>query len=290
MAKIYQNTYFQHDMNARRDPKIKKLLTHFRKIDENTAKAAVCIFWWIIEDMHSDDYRCDNLEVFADDYRCDVDFLKSILEDFGLFRKENGCYVSDRVLRNLAEQEEKAKGKKSAANVRWLLAAFNKAYTEFFDEPPVLEPEEIENLKKYNDKIPDLKAKLRDILYTLSLLKFDNDINFKPCANWLLKDNNLARLVNGEFGKLKHKKTARELKLEHQKQERERETEQAPTEFELQLEQISGKAQALDFIADYYSDKQLVSNNSKLFLLPELKELAQKFDITNREIKDRCGE
>ena len=32
-----------------------------------------------------------------------ADFLKSILEDFDLFRIENGCYISDRVLRNIED-------------------------------------------------------------------------------------------------------------------------------------------------------------------------------------------
>ena len=117
--KNYKETYFQHDRYARQDSKIKSMLVHFRKIGEEKALAAVCIFWWIIEDMHIDDYPINKLEVFADDYRCDVDFLKSILEDFDLFRIENDCYVSDRVLRNLKEQEERSEKAKAKAAKRW---------------------------------------------------------------------------------------------------------------------------------------------------------------------------
>ena len=102
--KIYKETYFQHDRYARQDPKIKSLLVHFRKISEDKAKAAVCVFWWIIEDMHIDDYPINKLEAIADDYRCDIDFLKSILEDFDLFRIEDGCYVSGSIeLRSYVE-------------------------------------------------------------------------------------------------------------------------------------------------------------------------------------------
>ena len=117
--KNYKETYFQHDRYARQDPKIKSMLVHFRKINEDKAKAAVCVFWWIIEDMHIDDYPINKLDVFADDYRCDVDFLKSILEDFDLFRIQNDCYVSDRVLRNLKEQEEKSEKARAKAAKRW---------------------------------------------------------------------------------------------------------------------------------------------------------------------------
>lgn len=117
--KIYKEKYFPHDRHARQDPKIKSLLVHFRKISEEKAKAAVCIFWWIVEDMHTDDYPTDKLDAFADDYRCDVEFLKSILNDFDLFRIENNCYVSDRVLRNLQEQQEKSDKARAKAEKRW---------------------------------------------------------------------------------------------------------------------------------------------------------------------------
>ena len=117
--KIYKETYFQHDRYARQDPKIKSMLVHFRKESEQKAQAAVCIYWWIVEDMHTDDYPISKLEVFADDYRCDVEFLKSILEDFELFHIENGCYVSNRVLRNLKEQEEKSEKARRSAQKRW---------------------------------------------------------------------------------------------------------------------------------------------------------------------------
>lgn len=119
MSRNIYKTYFSHDIYSRQDPKIKKMLVHFRKESNEKAQAAVCLFWWIIEDMHADDYKIADLETYADDYRCDIDFLKSILEDFDLFRKEDDCYISDRVLRNIAEQEEKALKARDKANKRW---------------------------------------------------------------------------------------------------------------------------------------------------------------------------
>lgn len=273
--KNYQDTYFQHDRYARRDPKIKALLTHFRKESEEKAKAAICVFWWIVEDMHLDDYPVDELNVFADDYRCDVDFLRSILNDFGLFRIENNCYVSDRVLRNLEEQARKAEQKAVAANIKWLLSDFKKHYVEFFEQEPVLEPKEIETLKKYANKILDLREKLRDIVYTLSTLKFDTKINFVPGANWLLTGNNLGRLLNGEFGPLKHKKTAKELKAA---QEAKKLTEQSES---FDIDTISSKVEAMSFIV----------NNSRTlrFMQPHHKQLMKKFDITLKELRELKG-
>ena len=119
MEKDIYIKYFSHDVNSRHDPKIKNMLFHFRKESQEKAQAAVCIYWWIIEDMHQENYKVADVEAYADDYRCDVDFLKSILNDFDLFRIENDCYISNRVLRNIQEQEEKTKKAKEAVNKRW---------------------------------------------------------------------------------------------------------------------------------------------------------------------------
>lgn len=119
MTRTLYKTYFSHDIYARQDSKIKKLLLHFRKESEDKARSALCLYWWIVEDMHADDFKISDLEVYADDYRCSAELLKSILEDFDLFRIENGCYISDRVLRNVEEMQEKAEKAKRAAAKRW---------------------------------------------------------------------------------------------------------------------------------------------------------------------------
>ena len=143
--KIYKETYFQHDRYARQDPKIKSLLVHFRKISEEKAQAACCIFWWIVEDMHTDDYPISKLDVFADDYRCDVEFLKSILEDFDLFRIEGDCYVSDRVLKNLREQEEKSEKARKSIEKRWKNKG-HKPQEEPKEEPLVIDEELVNSI------------------------------------------------------------------------------------------------------------------------------------------------
>ncbi|MBR0234064.1 MAG: DUF4373 domain-containing protein [Synergistaceae bacterium] len=119
MSRDIYKPYFSHDIYARQDAKIKNLLLYFRKESEDKAKAAYCVYWYIVEDMHKDDYKMSDLEAYADDYRCDVEFLKSILENFDLFRIENDCYISDRVLKNIQEQKEKHERAKQLANRRW---------------------------------------------------------------------------------------------------------------------------------------------------------------------------
>ena len=119
MEKDIYIKYFSHDVNSRHDPKIKNMLFYFRKESQEKAQAAVCIYWWIIEDMHQESYKISDLEAYADDYRCDVEFLKTILDKFDLFRIENDCYISNRVLRNIQEQSEKTQKAKEAVSKRW---------------------------------------------------------------------------------------------------------------------------------------------------------------------------
>jgi hypothetical protein len=278
--------FFSHDYAPLEDKNLLKLFI-------TLGAEGYGIYWLIVEFMHQNTFVVGEEELLAYKIHVDVEKIKRVMNDFELFRVEETeqgkIYISDRILRNLNYVEQKNEARTQAANVRWLLSAFNKSYVEFFGEEPILQTEEIENLKKYNEKIPDLKAKLRDIIYTLKNLKFDTDVNFKPCANWLLKDNNLARLVNGEFGALKHKKTEKELKQEQQKLALEEAERNKPSELELQIESVSGKYEALELIAKYYEDKQIVKMNGRACLVPSLKDLMKKFDITDKEVFERCA-
>lgn len=288
------NPWFEHDENASNDGKILKMFRDFRKLAKSmerdelesfVALGAYAIYWRIVEFMHGDMLAVDEADVIADDLRIEPKYVEMILNDFELFHEEDGYYISDRIQRNLERRKEKSKKNSDAVNIRWLLHAFNEAYREFFKEEPVLLSKEIESLKTYAKKIPDFKDKLRDIIYTLTFVKFDGDVNFKPCANWLLKDNNLARLLNGEFGKLRHKPTEKELKEKERQEIEAREEKQKPTELEEKCFACSGKAEALSIIKSYYEDKEKPKVfQGRLMTLPTLKTLLERFDITNKEV------
>lgn len=269
--------FFSHDYSPLED---KNLL----RLDIAMGNEGYGLYWKVVEYMHQNSFGVGEEDILAYKFRTDVSKIKQVMNDFGLFRLEDGCYISDRILRNLNYVEQKKEDKREAVNIRWLLSAFNKAYIEFFGEEPILTPAEIESLKRYSKKIPDLKSRLRDILYTLKNLKFDTDTSFKPCANWLLKDNNLARLINGEFGKLKHLKTKGELK-EEQRRKAEREAEEStPTELEARCACCSDKSGALNLIAEYYSDKKLIMQYGKALIIPIFRPLMQKYNITDKEV------
>lgn len=267
--------FFSHDYNPRGDKKIIKLFM-------SMGAEGYGLYWLIVEYMHQNHFMVSDESIVAYDLRVDIEKIHRIMTEFELFRIEGEEYISDRILRNLNYVEQKNEDKKNAANTRWLLSAFNKYYEEFWGEKPILSNDEISSLKKFNEQIPDLKEKLRDILYTLKNLKFETDINFKPSANWLLKNNNLGRLLNGEFGKLKHKKTEKEIKEEEKAYAKQREEENKPSELELKIETISGKGEALDFIGSYPEPKDL---RGRLLINPALRKLMEKFDITDNEVR-----
>lgn len=301
MAKTSEITkpYFSHDESASQDGKILKMFRDFRKLSKEmtqeelesfVAVGAYGIFWRIVEFMHGNNLLVDDVDVIADDLRIDTKFIEMILNNYELFRIEGDCYISDRILKNLNKQQSKSEKSKTAVETRWLLSDFDKNFEDIFGKKPVLSSDEIEALKKYSQQISDLREKLPDLLYTLKGLKFETDTKFVPSANWLLKGNNLLRLYNGEFGKLKHKLTEKEIAEQKKKQEQEEAKRNEPSELELQVEKISSKADALDLIVEQYKEKSIPMSMGKIFILPTLKDLMNKFDITTAEVIERHKE
>lgn len=289
--------YFSHDFFADKDEKIVKMFYYFRKninefsdgfIRKNFFHASFGLYWEIVQYLHRNELTVEDIPVLADDLRADERFIRLIIDKFGLFRIEDNKIISYRVLKNLNEVVEKSNKNKDAAQIRWLLSAFRRAYKEIYDIEPVLVPEEIEALKRYSNIIPDLKEKIRDIIYTMKFIRFDTSFDFKQGANWLLSKNNLARVYNGEYGPLKHKKTQQELKQEQQEKARQQAESNKPTELDVQIECCSGKAEALEIISNYYADKEINAQKGKVIVLPALRTLMKKFDITDKEIIERC--
>ena len=119
--------YFSHDIAAKSDEKIIRLMFDFRKnkneFSENTLKelvahAAYGIYWEIIEYLHENSLNIQEVEMLADELRIDADILKRILDNYELFKISEDKYISERVLRNLKLQEEKSEKARQSANQR----------------------------------------------------------------------------------------------------------------------------------------------------------------------------
>lgn len=293
MAKTSEITkpYFSHDESASQDGKILKMFRDFRKMSKEmtreelesfVAVGAYGVFWRIVEFMHGNNLLVDDVDVLADDLRIDTKYIQQILNDYELFRIEGDCYISDRILKNLNKQQSKSEKNKKSAETRWLLSDFDKNYEDVFGKKPVLSSEEIEALKKYSQQISDLREKLPDLIYTLKGLKFETDTKFVPSANWLLKGNNLLRLYNGEFGKLRHRKTEKEIKAEEAELNAEQlEREESEKKRQAEIDSIDSKADAIEYISKY-----TFNAGGKLFVNPAVQPLQTKFDITIQELRE----
>lgn len=280
--------FIKHDNNASQDGKILKMCNEFRKLsktmDRSELESFVSIgaygaFWRILEFLKSNTLSVNDIDVLADNIRLDEKFIKMIFDNFGLFTVIDGNYVSERLLRDNKRQEEKGAKASESASTRWVMSIFKKSYEEIFDKTPVIDSEEIDKLKSYNNTIPEFKKVLPDIVYTLKFIKFDDKINMKPLCNWLLTGNNLARVYNGEFGKLRHKKTPSEIAQEKKKAEEEKLKEQAE---EINIESFRTKERAIEYIVSHTKDIK--------FLTPIDGQLIDRYNITNKELKQAIKE
>ena len=273
-SKLIQQPYFSHDINSRTDKKIMKLICKH-------GFEGYGVFWAIVEFMHINDFKVSDEDLIAYELRANVELVHSIMNDFELFTINDDFYISERINKNLNRiNEEKEKSKKGAV-MRWTMSTLKKAYKKYFNKEPILTKIEIKKLGEYSSTIEDLRELMPDIIFNLKNLKFDNNINFKPSVNWLLKDNNLARLLNGEFGKFKHDKTDCEIKKEQKAKSLQKieETKEIKS-FEEIINSINSKESAIELIAQYSESKQFD------FIIPPLKVLMQKFNISKSEIME----
>lgn len=265
--------YFSHDIDARGDIKIKKLLYKF-------GYEGYGLYWALVEFLHENELSESDVEILASDFRADTEKLRAIIYETELFDIEDGKIISGRVNRNLSLQDEKRKKAKTSASTRWKLSGLKKVYREIFGQVPILNEEEIEKFFEYSRRIDEFEEKLPDILYTVKLLKFDNNPSFNPSINWLLTKNNLTKLLNGEFGKLKSWQMHKEEVLEKTSQK----------EYEKSLEKqrseefysgVTTKKEAMNCIA------QSCGKITNMRLLPpDLKKLAERFEINKTELKE----
>lgn len=128
-AEKSNNRYFPHDIEASSDEKFAEMNYFFRHLPKDVqekylsadilAYAGLGIYWKTIEHLHKHSIKIDKLHFLADEWRIDLDFFKTILENFDLFQKNESEYFSKRVLKNLEEQKKRSEIAKANANKKW---------------------------------------------------------------------------------------------------------------------------------------------------------------------------
>tara|TARA_Y100000310_G_scaffold133432_1_gene132444 strand:- start:164 stop:943 length:780 start_codon:yes stop_codon:yes gene_type:complete len=107
--------YFSHDCNAQHDPKIIKLIYRY-------GWAGYGIYWGIVEDLCKEtpkhrlqkDYGC-----IAMAKRVNESLIKSIVEDFKLFKVDKKYFYSERMIDNMEFARSKSEKARQSALVRW---------------------------------------------------------------------------------------------------------------------------------------------------------------------------
>lgn len=270
MAKVSEivEPYFSHDISSRQDKSIILLL-------DVMGYEGYGLFWAIVEFMHRNSLSIGEERLVAGKEYAEK--VSHILNDFKLFRIENDEYISDRIQNNINKQKEKSNKAKVAANVKWMLSSLKKAHIDIFGIEPVLNDDEIKTFLNYTNKIPNLKDKLPDLLYTTQKLKFENKPDFVGSINWLLKGSNLTQMLNGGFGELKSWQAYKDSLVK-----KEGEHESVSTDFD--IDTVSSKADAEELVLTY-STFDSVSN--QFIVEKKYSGLISKFDLSKKELREK---
>lgn len=272
MAKVSEivEPYFSHDVSSRQDRSIILLL-------DEMGYEGYGLFWAVVEFMHRNKLRVGEERLIAGKEYAEK--ITKILNDFELFRIENGEYISDRILRNINKQTEKSKKASAAAAAKWAMSSLKSAHIEVFGIEPILNDDEIKIFLDYTNKIPNLKDRLCDILYTTQKLKFENKPDFKGSINWLLRDTHLTQMLNGGFGDLKNWQAHKDYLA---KKEQENNQPRGLGDDDFDINTVSSKTDAIELVLSHSS---YFKAQKKFIVNPQYSGLIEKFDLSKTELR-----
>lgn len=260
--------FFPHDYNAQGDKEITLLL-------EDMGYEGYGLYWAIVEFMHRNSLEVGEERLIAG--KVNEDKIKKILTGYKLFRTENNIYISERILRNKKIIENKGNKNQEAAQIRWLISAYDKSYKAEFGINPVLSKEEKQKLVDYSNQIEDFKQLIPKILKKLHKIKFDTKIGFQGRSNWLLKDDNLSQIVNGQYGDI-----ITALKEDKKSEAASQPVTDIVSDDDINLDSITSKTTAIAITkAKFYRN-----DSSFMFLPKRYKELMKRFDVTKKEFNN----
>lgn len=106
--------YFQHDYNARNDPKLQEVLIELGVV-------GIGVFWCIVEQMYEQGGRlelklCKSI-AFALHLDCKI--IESVVNDFDLFENDGVFFWSNSIKSRLEKTKSISESRKNAAKTRW---------------------------------------------------------------------------------------------------------------------------------------------------------------------------
>lgn len=106
--------YFSHDSNAHRDERCVKLRAKHGWYGYG-------LYWVLIESLRdAKNYKLEvDYDILAFGMQTECERIKSVIEDFDLFKIEDGFFWSESLLRRMKLKEEKSQKARKSANSRW---------------------------------------------------------------------------------------------------------------------------------------------------------------------------
>lgn len=139
--------YFSHDYNCRNDEKIKKLIRKHGMLGYG-------VYWSIVEDLYNNANALQtDYDGLSFDLRVDVEIVKSVLNDFGLFVVNTTTFSSSSVARRISRRKEKSIKARESAEKRWGVMRSHNEPDAF-----AMQPESESNaIKKEKKEIKEIK-------------------------------------------------------------------------------------------------------------------------------------
>lgn len=106
--------YFSHDLGARNDPKLQKVL-------QKHGQEGKGVYWDLIEIIHEEGgyLLLSDIENYAYSLRTTEDLIKSLIHDFGLFQFNDQKFWSISALIRIEDKQDKSLKAKDAAAKSW---------------------------------------------------------------------------------------------------------------------------------------------------------------------------
>jgi hypothetical protein len=104
--------YFSHDYHARADEKIQRLIIKHGYLGYG-------VFWALVEELYiNNNVMISDFEAIGFRYHVPGEVVKSIVSDFGLFRKTKSKFFSQSIKKRLELREEKSEKARKSALIR----------------------------------------------------------------------------------------------------------------------------------------------------------------------------
>lgn len=180
--------YFQHDVDARNDPKLIDLMRVH-------GVGGIGVFWCIVEQLYQEDGRLpmERCKSIAFALHVDCTMVTSVVNDFGLFKSDGAFFWSESALNRINRIKDISQARKKAATTRWTPPVEDPKPEEPQQPTPPPTPTEPkepkEPVKRFNPPtVEEVKTYIQEKGYTVDAEAF---VAFYESKNWYVGKNKM---------------------------------------------------------------------------------------------------